>query len=88
MATSSQYDIRLWETFLYSTIESDEKRGNKKLKSQIKKRSKLTKKYFKNGKTENDLDALNILSSECTKLLLVSNKKNMFETWVENWMTA
>lgn len=42
--------------------------------------SKLTKKYFKNGKTENDLDALNILSSECTKLLLVSNKKNMFET--------
>lgn len=50
--------------------------------------SKLTKKYFKNGKTENDLDALNILSSECTKLLLVSNKKNMFETWVENWMTA
>ena len=57
-------------------------------KSQIKKRSKLTKKYFKNGKTENDLDALNILSSECTKLLLVSNKKNMFETWVENWMTA
>lgn len=50
--------------------------------------SKLTKKYFKNGKTENDLDALNIISSECTKLLLVSNKKNMFDTWVENWMTA
>ena len=49
-------------------------------KSQIKKRSKLTKKYFKNGKTENDLDALNIISSECTKLLLVSNKRNMFET--------
>lgn len=42
--------------------------------------SKLTKKYFKNGKTENDLDALNILSSECTKLLLVSNKRSMFET--------
>lgn len=57
-------------------------------KSQIKKRSKLTKKYFKNGKTENDLDALNIISSECTKLLLVSNKRNMFETWVKNWMTA
>ena len=49
-------------------------------KSQIKKRSKLTKKYFKNGKTENDLDALNIISSECTKLLLVSNKRSMFET--------
>ena len=57
-------------------------------KSQIKKRSKLTKKYFKNGKTENDLDALNIISSECTKLLLVSNKRSMFETWVKNWMTA
>lgn len=39
-----------------------------------------TKKCFKNGKTENDLDALNIISSECTKLLLVSNKKNMFDT--------
>ena len=57
-------------------------------KSQIKKRSKLTKKYFKNGKTENDLDALNIISSECTKVLLVSNKRSMFETWVKNWMTA
>ena len=57
-------------------------------KSQIKKRSKLTKKYFKNGKTENDLDALNIISSECTKLLLVSNKRSMFETWVKNWMNT
>ena len=57
-------------------------------KSQIKKTSKLTKKYFKNGKTENDLDALNIISSECTKLLLVSNKRSMFETWVKNWMNA
>ena len=30
MATSSQYDICLLETLFYSTIEIDEKRGNKK----------------------------------------------------------
>ena len=36
----------------------------KVMKGKLKKRSKLPKKYLKNGKTENDLDNLNIISNE------------------------
>ena len=43
----------------------------------IKKRSTLTKIYFKNGKTENDLENLNIISNECTKRILDSKGKHV-----------
>ena len=49
----------------------------KVIKDKLKKRSKLTKIYFKNGKTDNDLDNLNIISNECTKLLLDSKEKHV-----------
>ena len=41
---------------------------DKEYKRLIKKRSKLAKMYFKNGKTETNLDSSIIISNECTKL--------------------
>ena len=49
------------------------------IKDKLKKGSKLTKIYFKNGKTENDLDNLNIISNECTKPILDSKEKHVRE---------
>ena len=51
----------------------------KLIRDKLKKRSKLTKIYFKNGKTEKDLDNLNIISNECTKLILDSKEKHVRE---------
>ena len=51
----------------------------KVMKGKLKKRSKLTKKYLKNGKTENDLDNLNIISNEHTKLILDSKEKHFLQ---------
>ena len=58
----------------------------KLIKYKLKKRSKLAKKYLKNGKTENDLDNLNIIPNECTKLILDSIEKHARE--MSDWMTA
>ena len=51
----------------------------KLIKEKLKKQSKLTKNGFRNGKTENDLDTLNIISNECTKLTLDSIEKHVQE---------
>ena len=49
------------------------------IKSKLRKQSKLTKTYFKNGKSENDLDKLNIISNEYIKLTLHSKEKHVWE---------
>ena len=60
------------------------------MKGKLKKWSKLTKKYLKNGKTENDLDNLNIISNEHTKLILDSKEKHVLEMseTLNDWLTA
>ena len=45
------------------------------IKNKLKKRAKLTRKYFKGGKKEYDLVQITALSNECTKTILEAKEK-------------